>query len=137
MFLTKHCNTRDTQGAEALQSDAEPEFSPFQFAVSTSLVLARIYQRHISLRQSTSDLAPLVSCNHIAYSHCCYWHRVFKINPVQMYKLHYELACANSPQQKRRHTEASFLFLAVPSIDKQSGVQANTCNVLTANRLRM
>ncbi len=77
MFPTKHCNARDTQGAEALRSAAEPEFSPFQFAVSTSLVLARINQKHISLHPTTSNLAPLVSSNHIACSHCYYWHRVF------------------------------------------------------------
>ncbi len=40
MFLTKNCNTRDTQGAEAMRSAEEPEFSPFQFAVSMSLTLA-------------------------------------------------------------------------------------------------
>ncbi len=40
---------------------------------------------------------------------------------------------ANSPQKKRRHTEANFLFLAVPSIDKQSGLQANASGGLTAN----
>ncbi len=68
MSLTKHCKVRDTRGAEALRSAAEPEFPPFQLSVafSMSLALARIYQRHISLRQSTGGLAPLVSCNHIA-----------------------------------------------------------------------
>ncbi len=76
MFLTKHYNARDTQRAKALRSAAEPEFSPFQFAVSTSLALAHIPEAH-SLRQSKSNHAPLVSSNHIAYSHCYYWYSVF------------------------------------------------------------
>ncbi len=41
MFLTKHCNTRDTQWAEALRSAAEPEFPPFQFAVFMSYRLIK------------------------------------------------------------------------------------------------
>ncbi len=61
MFLTKHCNARDTRGAEALRSAVEPEFSPFQFAVSMWLGLACIYQNNFSLHQSTSDHDPLVS----------------------------------------------------------------------------